>query len=108
MFVVVVGWSRECGSSGLNDDDVLVQLALVLGLESKEGLFREPWIGLLAGVWEAEEPGRSKESVDALGSVLCKNALNESLIVGVSVYHIERDFSGVGVSDPCNLDGDWG
>lgn len=62
----------------------------------------------MAGVWEAEEPGRSKESVDALGSVLCKNALNESLIVGVSVYHIERDFSGVGVSDPCNLDGDWG
>lgn len=42
MFVVVVGWSRECGSSGLNDDDVLVQLALVLGRESKEGLFREP------------------------------------------------------------------
>lgn len=40
--LVGVGWSNECGSSGINDDDVLVQLALVLGLESKEGTFREP------------------------------------------------------------------
>lgn len=41
--LVVVGWSSERESSGLDNDDVLVRLvpALVLGLESK-GVFRRP------------------------------------------------------------------
>ena len=40
----MVDWSSERESSGLNNDDVLVQLVpvLVLGLESNEGLFRKP------------------------------------------------------------------
>lgn len=40
----VVGWSNERESSCLNIDDVLVELVLglVLGLESKEGIFRKP------------------------------------------------------------------
>jgi hypothetical protein len=73
-------------------------LALVLGLESKVGIF-----SLLAGVWGAEAPGCCEASVDELGVVLCNKAFNESLIVGVSVYHIERDLSGVGIPEPC-----WG
>jgi len=104
--IVGVGWSSERESSCLNNDDVLVQLALVLGLESKEGTFR---IGLLTGVWEAEAPRCCKASVDELGVVLCNKAFNESLIDGVSVYHIERDLSGVGIPWPCDLDGGgWG
>lgn len=47
-------------------------------------------------------------SVDELGIVLCNKVFNESLIDGVSVYHIERDLSGVGIPRPCDLDGGWG
>jgi len=39
--LVVVGWSSERESSGLNNDDVRFVPALVLGLESK-GVFRKP------------------------------------------------------------------
>jgi hypothetical protein len=105
--LVVVGWSSDRVSPGLNnDDDVLVP---VLGLEScenkgrTEGTFRKP----LTGVWEAEAPGCCTASVDELGIVPCNKAFNESLTVGVSVYHIERDTSGVGTPGPHNLDGGW-
>lgn len=93
-----------------DDDDVLVQLVLVLGLESceskgrTEGIFRTPGIGLLTGVSEA---GCCMASVDELGAVLCNKAFNESLIVGVSVYHIDRDSSEVGIPWPHDLDGGW-
>ena len=36
-----------------------------------------------------------------------KRAFNESLIVGVSVYHIERDASDVGLPRPHGLDSGW-
>ena len=52
--------------------------------------------------------GRCMASFDELGVVLCNKALNESLIVGVSVYHMERDLSSVGIPGPCNLDDGWG
>ena len=103
----MVDWSSERGSSGLNNDEVLVlvQLGLVLGLDSREGggTFREPLFGLLTGIWEAEAPGRCRASVDELGVVPCNKAFNDSLIDGVSLYHIERDV----IPDPCNLDGGW-
>lgn len=96
----------------MNDEVVLVQLVqlvLVLGLEgceNNEGLLRKPGIGPLTGVWEARAPGCCTASVDELG-VLCNKAFNESLIVGVSVYHIERDEPGVGIPAPYNLEGGW-
>lgn len=62
----------------------------------------------MTGVWDAEAPGCGPASGDELGVVLCNKDFNESLIVGVSVYHIERDLSGVGVPGLCNLDGGWG
>jgi hypothetical protein len=61
----------------------------------------------LTGVWEEEAPGSCRASVDEL-HVLCNKAFNESLTVGVSVYHIERDGSGVGFPGPHKLVGGWG
>ena len=106
--LVVVDWSsgrESSGRSGFNDDDDVP----VLGLErceskgGTEGIFRK----ILTGVWEEEAPGCCKASVDEL-HVLCNKAFNESLTVGVSVYHIERDGSGVGFPEPHKFVGGWG
>ena len=63
----------------------------------------------MTGIWEAEAPGRcTSASVDELDVVLCNKAFNESLIVGVSLYHIERDLSCVAVPELDNLESVWG
>ena len=62
----------------------------------------------MTGVWEAGTSGCCTAPDDELGLLLCnkaKQSLNESWILGVSVYHIERNASGVGIPESYNLDG---